>query len=632
MAVSRRDFLNGVALTIAAGLTPLDQLNANPVLAEKSLYYPPSLTGLRGSHPGSFESAHRLARAGHYFDYASLTPEEDYDLVIVGAGISGLSAAWLYRKQVGEASRILLLDNHDDFGGHAKRNEFQTDKGMVLGYGGSESLQSPKSIYSENAHAILDDLKVDIDGLAKRFDVNFYPGRGMNRGVFFDQKNFGSNKIVAGDPSRIVADDVPPDHMNARTYQEFVNDFPLPEEDRKQLVLLYEGKTDYLAGMEKADKDIYLKGHSYTEFLRDKVKLSPLAIRYFQQKSNDFQAAGIDALSCDDARLCALPGFDGLGLDPLDAEAQAELDDPYIFHFPDGNASLARMLVRKLIPSVAPGDNMDDVILAKFDYSKLDEEGKNTRLRLNSICVHAENTADNVVEVTYIHKNETLRKIRGKKVIMAGYNMMIPSLVPSLPDVQKQLLRKNVKAPLVYTKVVLNNWRAFAKLGVHYFYCPMAAFSVVKLDYPVSMGGYKHSPDPDHPINLHLIYVPTIAGSGIDANEQYRMGRARILAKPFEEYEQDVREQLQTMLGDSGFNHQEDIIAITVNRWPHGYAGSSFNLSDNEEEAERLVKVARQPFGNIHIANSDAGWSAYAHAAMDEAKRAVDEILGKEQG
>src|SRR5262245_29189719 len=131
---TRRDFLNGVALTIAAGLTPMAQLNAQS--AAPPGRYPPALTGMRGHHDGSFEVGHDL-RDRKPFPLAGAPIDERYDLVVVGGGISGLAAAWFYRRADRNA-RILILDNHDDFGGHAKRNEFQIDGRLVLGYGGSE--------------------------------------------------------------------------------------------------------------------------------------------------------------------------------------------------------------------------------------------------------------------------------------------------------------------------------------------------------------------------------------------------------------------------------------------------------------------------------------------------------------
>ncbi|MBP6346358.1 MAG: NAD(P)-binding protein [Neisseriaceae bacterium] len=632
MNITRRDFLNGVALTIAAGLTPIQQLLQASSLATATLesgqdYYPPALMGMRGNHPGSFEPAHALARAGVRFDTTGPI-EETYDLVVVGAGISGLAAAFFYRQQFGPDKKVLILDNHDDFGGHAKRNEFSTDEGMVLGYGGSESLQSPRSIYSPIATKLIEDLGIDLTRLESHFDVNFYPDLGLSKGVFFDKAHFGVNKIVSGDPGHGVADDIPINRLNGRSYREFISDFPLPKQDREDLIKLHEETVDYLAGMSTEEKVDYLDRHSYTQFLRDKVKLSKRAILYFQQQTSDFQGVGIDATACSDARLCALPGFEAMNLPPLDEESQAELDDLYIHHFPDGNATIARLLVRRLIPAVALGDTMEDVVLAKFDYSKLDQPKSPTRLRLNATVVRADNASDNTVVLAYA-RGDKVHRVKAKYAIMAGYNMMIPSIVPTMPQVQQDALHQNVKAPLVYSKVVIKNWQAFKKLGVHSVYSPTAPYSLVKLDYPVSMGGYEHSKSPDQPMCLHMVYVPIMAGSGLPAREQSRMGRANLLATSFEEHEQMIRDQLQAMLGEEGFNHETDILGITVNRWSHGYSYTVNTLFDDEDEAEKIIETARQPFGNIHIANSDANWGPYAHEAMDAAHRAIAEVAEK---
>lgn len=624
MAITRRDFINGVAITVAAGVTPWQILRASPQTAARSLYYPPVLTGLRGNHPGSFEAAHALGREGKNVNPANVPVEETYDLVIFGAGISGLTAACFWQELRGKTSRILLLDNHDDFGGHAKRNEFNVDGETVLGYGGSESFQSPRNNFSETAMALLKTLNVSIEGMAKSFDQTFYPDLNLSRGVFFDKKNFGVNKIVAGDPGRAVADDIPPDRMNARDINAFINDFPLPQADREALISLHTEQKDYLAGMSIEEKQAWMDSHSYSQFLREKVGLSDSAIRYFQQRTNDFQAIGIDGTSASDARICALPGLEGMGLPPLDPESLADLEEPYIYHFPDGNAGLARLMVRHLIPAVAPGNTMDDIVLAKFDYSQLDNAGSPVRLRLNSTGVHAANV-NGGVEVTYLRDGK-LHKVKGGQAVMAGYNMMIPYLVPEMPEAQKAALKQNVKAPLVYSKVVIRNWQPFITLGVHEIYSPAAPYSRVKLDYPVDMGGYAHPRDPAQPIGLHMVYVPTFPGSGLSAREQFRKGRAFLLGTPFAVHEQMIREQLQGMFGEAGFDHERDIAAITVNRWSHGYSYFYSGLFDDEEGSQNIIEQARQPVGRITIANSDADWSPYANSAIDQGYRAVKEL------
>ncbi|WP_010176810.1 NAD(P)-binding protein [Pseudomonas sp. PAMC 25886] len=619
MDITRRDFLNGVAITIAAGMTPLQILQAAP----DGRYYPPALTGLRGSHVGSFEIAHQMGWEKKVFDTDKLPITEDYDLVVVGGGLSGLSAAWFYREKHPKA-KILILENHDDFGGHAKRNEFQAGGRMIIGYGGSEAFQSPNHLYSKEVNGLLKKLGVNIKRFETAFDREFYPGLGLSRGVFFDKENFGEDKLVTGDPTPMVADDIAPDQLHARSISDFINDFPLPQADREALIALHVAPRDYLPGKTAEEKADYLAATSYRDFLLKDVGLSEGAVKYFQSRTNDFMALSIDAVASADAYSVGFPGFAGMNLAPISEEAAAEMEEPYIYHFPDGNASLARLLVRSLIPAVAPGHTMEDIVLAPFDYAKLDQPKTPVRVRLNSTAVSVRNVSDGV-HIGYSRGGQ-LAQVRGKRCILACYNMMIPYLLRDLPEQQAQALSQNVKYPLVYTKVVVRNWTSFQKLGVHEIYAATQPYSRIKLDYPVSMGGYEHPRDPTQPIGLHMVYVPTSPNSGMNGRDQARAGRGKLYGQTFEQLEAQLRDQLQRMLGPGGFNHQTDILAITVNRWSHGYATFSNSLFDDADESEKLKDLARKPLGHVSIANSDAAWSAYAHAAIDEAYRAVGEV------
>ena len=619
MDITRRDFLNGVAITIAAGITPLQILQAAP----DGRYYPPALTGLRGSHVGSFEVAHQMGWEKKVFDTDTLPITEDYDLVVVGGGLSGLAAAWFYREKHPKA-KILILENHDDFGGHAKRNEFQAGGRMIIGYGGSEAFQSPTHLFSEQVNGLLKKLGVNIKRFETAFDRPFYPSLGLSRGVFFDKENFGEDKLVTGDPTPMVADDIAPDQLHARSISDFINDFPLPAEDRQALIDLHMAPKDYLPGKTAEEKADHLAATSYRNFLLKDVGLSEGAVKYFQSRTNDFMALSIDAVAAADAYSVGFPGFAGMNLAPISKEAAAEMEEPYIYHFPDGNASVARLLVRSLIPGVAPGHTMDDIVLATFDYARLDQPKAAVRLRLNSTAVSVRNV-DGGVHIGYSRGGQ-LAQVRGKRCILACYNMMIPYLLKDLPAPQAHALSQNVKYPLVYTKVVIRNWQSFQKLGVHEIYAATQPYSRIKLDYPVSMGGYDHPRDPTQPIGLHMVYVPTSPNSGMNARDQARAGRGKLYGQTFEQLEAQLRDQLQRMLGPGGFKHETDILAITVNRWSHGYASFSNSLFDDADESEALMNLARKPVGHVSIANSDAAWSAYAHAAIDEAFRAVREV------
>ncbi|APJ04101.1 NAD(P)/FAD-dependent oxidoreductase [Silvanigrella aquatica] len=643
MTISRRDFLNGTSLAIIAGMTPLDLLGADMLPFDN---YPPSLTGLRGSHAGSYESAHALAQERMKFPVDDLPVEEKYDLVIVGAGISGLSAAFFYQKKFKNA-KILLLDNHDDFGGHAKRNEFKKNKTFSMGYGGSESLQSPKHLYSNTALKLLEELKIDIDKLEKHFDVSFYPKLHLSRGVFFDKENFLSDKFVSGDPTRSACDEIPPGQLHGKKIKEFINEFPMSSTDKNALIKLYTEKKDYLPKLKTEEKVAYLQKISYRDFLLKHVGISEQAVKYFQAKSHDFDTIGIDAISAyDDSRVLNLPGLDGMNLPPMDDDDLNALNDPYIYHFPDGNATIARLLVSNLMPKVTNGiKDMNSIILNKFDYTKLDLNDSLVRLRLSSTVVTVANAnkgKEVPVDIGYLDKPEldsegklvklgTLHRIQAKHVIMANYNMMIPYILTELPQEQKEALALNVKAPLLYTKVLISNWKSFIKLGVHEIYSPCLPYCRVKLDYPVDLGRYFHPRSPEKPIQLHMVSVPSLPEQiGKDARTQFRMGRYKLLTTSFSEFEKDIRNQLQRILAPTKlFNHEKDILGITINRWSHGYSYYLNSLFDDEDKSNNIINTARKPFGNVVIANSDADWNPYAQTAIDQAHRAVDELFSQ---
>lgn len=586
-------------------------------------YYPPAEVGLRGNASGTFTNAHRLMVGKKPFNIPTKDHiDEQYDLVIVGAGISGLAAAKFYREKHPDDT-VLILDNSDDFGGHCGRTEFTTSKGLLITYAGSESLQSPRAVYSDIATDFIKSLAVDLDVLETNFNVDFYPNLGLSKAVYFDKKNWGENKIVVGDPQHNIGDDIPKDKLNGRSYAEFIGDFPINDADKKMLIKFSEKPIDYLTQFTIKEKIKYLEKNSYRDFLRDHVNLSERLIKYFSNQTTEFYGIGIDAISCMNARACGLLGFDAMGLPPLDADSQAELDDLYIHHFPDGNASIARLIVRSLIPEVASGKDMNDIVLAKFDYQKLDQKKSKTKIRLHSTVIFAENIEAGA-DVVYFLNDEPYR-IRAKNVIMANYNSMIPYMVPSMPKVQKEALAQNIRTPFVYGKVVIKNWHIFKRLGIHRIYSPTAPFSLVKLDYPVSMGGYEHSQSPNEPICLHMVHVP-IPSDGSNQREQSRAGRKKILHLELADFENMINEQLDGMFGEYGFDHKDMVISLTVNRWGHGYSYFFNSLFDDEEIMQEIIATARQPFGNIFIANSDSEWSAYMHSAIDAAYRAVSEI------
>jgi spermidine dehydrogenase len=621
--ITRRDFLNGAAVTatIAAGTLGTDALRAAGFAGEYALsdyapeksadYYPPAKLGMRGNHDGTFTYAHLLRDGMSWTEMGKdADTGESYELVIVGAGISGLAAAYFYRQQSGPQARILILDNHDDFGGHAKRNEFTVGGRMVLSYGGTQSIESPGS-YSEAAASLIKDIGIEVQKFYQDYDGALYGKLGT--GCFFDQETFGRDVMLTG--------------MNSTPWPEFLARAPLSDQAKRDIARVYTEKADYLPGLSREEKAAQLNRISYADYLTKYCKVTPEVLPFFQTMPHDLFGVGIDAVSAlacydnpDDYESFRYAGFEGLGF------AERAKEEPYIFHFPDGNASVARLLVRALIPAAVPGRTMDDVVTARADYSKLDVADAPLRVRLNSTVVHVKHAAssDGPVEVAY-ERGGTLQQVRAAKCVLACYNMMIPYICPELPAKQKEALGYLVKTPLVYTHVALRNWEAFAKLGIRQIVAPGGYHTHTALDFPVSIGAYKFPREPKDPTVLFMLRTP--CKPGLPMREQYRAGRSELMETPFATFERNIRGQLQKMLGGGGFDSSRDIVGITVNRWAHGYAYSRNSLFDPDwREDEKPWVIGRKRFGNIAIANSDSGANAYTNEAIDQAFRAVNDL------
>jgi spermidine dehydrogenase len=492
------------------------------------------------------------------------------------------------------------------------------DGRLLIGYGGSESIDAPLKNYGAAAGNLLRALGVEVARFESAFERTLYSSLGLSRGVFFAREAFGRDVLVAGEPPWRGTDEVSHRLANAKPLAAFVAAFPISAASKAQLIALYDAARDPLAGRTVEDKLAILRTTSYRDYLTRLCGLSEEAANCFQGRTLGFFGLGCDAVPAADARDLGYPGFEGL-------PAGSGVREPYIYHFPDGNASLARLLVRALVPEVAAGRGMDDVVLAAFDYGRLDRDGQVVRIRLDSTCVDVRNAGDGV-QVGYVRAG-TPHRVEAEHVVLACFHMAIPYIMPELPAAQREALALNVKTPIVYTNVLARDWRAWVRLGVHDISAPMSFHSRAKLDFPVSLGGYRHARDPSEPICLHLVHVPGAPNRGFDARAQFRIGQAKLLQMTFADFEDRIRDELDRMLGPGGFVSARDIAAITVNRWPHGYGYVANSLFDRDDYDQVLVR-ARQKSGRVAIANSDAGGDAYAHLAIDQAARAVRELIG----
>jgi spermidine dehydrogenase len=611
--ITRRDFVSGIAAGAAGAMAAGTALRANAAGTAGAINsglppgnYPPAATGLRGQYPGSFEAAH-AARDGAYAVDSDVTDTgEHYDLVVIGAGISGLSAAHFFRRALGEDRRILILDNHDDFGGHAKRNEFHYGGRTYLGYGGTMSIETPFP-YSYTAKALLQELGIDTVSYPRYEHKGLY--QGLGDGIFFDREHFNADKLVVG--------------VGDRPWAQLLAQAPLSAQVRDDLVRVHTAAVDYLPQLDPDQKAEVLKRISYQEFLVRHAGLLPASLPFFASIAfrNNMR---VDTCPAFTAARYAAPGFQGMKI------MMTPMFESEVFHFPDGNASIARLLVSRLVPGVFPGaQTPETIVTALANYDALDTPASPTRIRLRSTAVHVEHVGPvagaEAVRVVYVRDGKRCQ-VSGGNVVMACFNNIIGYVVPDLPDEQKRALAYPSKVPMQYTNVLVRNWEPWRKLGVKSIEAPNGYHTWVSLDIPVSIGAYRFPTDPREPIVVHMVRNPN--KPGLPRKEQNRAGRAEMLSTPFEKIEVEIRSQLARMLGPGGFDARRDILAITVNRWPHGYAYTYDTLADPDlPEAQRPHVLGRRAFGRIAIANADSGAAAFTNVAIDQAERAVQECL-----
>ncbi len=625
-AITRRDFVNGALTTGLALAAP-----ASGAQAAESTAGPAS-----GSATAHFAGQSLAAAAVLHAlrDGAQLPPPlhfarggEQVDLVVVGAGISGLAAARLYRRHASGRARVLVLEAQPDIGGHALRNEFTAANGRrVIGYGGSEALDSP-SLWSPAMHELMRDVGIDLAAFDDYYDAAWAKRHGLDHeGIYFAPAPWGGSGTLVT-------------HPRGEAATAWIGRTPLNEAARHDYVRLTTPPLDPWPGLGRVAKCARLAAMTYDRFVVDALGLHPQITQWMRHRTQALLGAGTDACSALDAWALGLPGFDAMKLGDAPDRAlsptarQAKIGkDRYIYHFPDGNAGVVRALLRKLIPDALPGSGTESLVLAIRDDAQLDLPGAPVRIRVGCTVTNVRHvgTAERStgVDVSYVDAHGRMVTVRARHVVLACFARVASRICPGLVPAQAAALDDQVKVPLMYGNVLLGRWHAFQRARIAGFELPGQLWSHMRLDMPVSIGRYRFAGSPDDPVLLQMSAVVLGGAVGSPARDQAAAGRRRLMELRFEDVERDIRSVLQGALGAFGFDAARDIEALTLNRWAHGYAYEYMRPWDTYWPDGPLPIVhARQRFGRVAFANADAGAFAYAQGAVDQATRAVGELL-----
>jgi len=357
-----------------------------------------------------------------------------------------LAAARYYQQKMGPDARILIMDNHDDFGGHAKRNEFHQDGRMMLSLGGAQNLEAPDG-YSKAASKLMVDIGID-----EKFVASMTADTPPDQFLAGDLDAPNGVSLPGPDGHTSLAGNWLAVMYGGQGYEDYIRTLPISGSEQDKFIDFFGGKRDFLDDLSLRETWDYINSVSYNRFLLDRVGLAETSLPIMNSMLVHLTGMSGWNLTVLEGITQGGPGIKSLG---WLSRTTASITGKFIGSllnvemFPDGNASVARLLVQKLIPAVAPGmQGPGDVAIAKFDYSALDQNSQSTRLRLNSTVVGAREIDGKHVEVDYVQKGQALR-VTADHCVMACYNALIPHLCPQMPEAQKEGLSYGVKTPFV---------------------------------------------------------------------------------------------------------------------------------------------------------------------------------------
>jgi spermidine dehydrogenase len=631
LGITRRDFLGSAALGSGAALLgavcPAHRGDAvEPAPAEASGAEWTGYPGV-GDYARSNGNTWNVVAGGHGLrdgvwrqpGKAAAATGESYDVVIVGGGFAGISAAYFLNKQSKGRRRCLILDNHEMPGGEAKRNELvingvrlfapqgsnDTDlRGTTAGWVGE--MWRDLGLPMEVEYGRLGPHRRPMVFATDNYIYQLWADDFENHGFFFDE---------------------PQPHWVTNPWGHRLEGTPWSAEVRRDFLRWrHEPARPFKGSAEQMVR--WLDTMTYEQYLTSVRGLGLEVVRYADPLLASAAGLGCDVMSAYAAYYDELPGFTGLGATNTLLTFTEKLAEVKAIHsFPGGNDAILRCFVKALIPDAIEGGRaFAQVHNGAYRFDALDRPDQPVRIRVGSTVVALENaaqTSGKPVTVTYV-SNGRLLSVEARSAVMASASWTSRRILSGLPDTYREALSNFPRSPMLVVNVGLTNWRFLYNLG--YTACSWrGGFGFTANIRPnMYIGSYRPPLDPDQP-NVMTFYVPH-SERGLPLEQQGPAARTRMLATSYRDYERQIRAQMVKLFGSAGFDPARDIAAVILNRWGHAYvnAGPGFYYGKDGKPAPR--DILRQSVGRLTFAHSEFEGNQNWPAANREGRRAAEQI------
>jgi spermidine dehydrogenase len=611
LGITRRDFLN--AVLIGSGTMLLNMQAPFRVLAAMIPTLGYGGIGDYASSHGNTEEVIRIFQeitSGKYdapLEGVKGTGES-YDLVVIGGGLSGLSAALEYKKSGGRKG--LVLENHPIFGGQCKRNEFLVDGYRLMGPQASNAF-GVLDLPGMPGYELYSELGVPTEFKYRKLDRGLKP-------LVFDKTNYGY-KIWFTSPNIGYFYDGQEQQWVTEPWKNDFKGAPYPEKVKKDFIKWRASTERHYSG---SDYEQWLDSMTLKDYIEKVLGLSSEVTSFADPVLASTVGLGCDVLSAYAGYQVALPGFP-------DFRGHRSLKNSHWDSFPGGNDGFARYFMKALIPGAIEGKKkFEDILNGAVRFGALDREGNKVRIRNGASVVRVEHVngakGSKYVLVTYL-KDGQLLSVKARGVVMAGGSFTARHIVRDLPEEYRNAYESFYFAPMLVVNVALKNWRFLYELGLTACRWFEGFGFGCNIRRPMIVGDFRPPLHPDKPAVL-TFYVP-FQKPGLPIKQQGDEGRNLLLSTSYADYERQIVGQMSRLFGASGFNPEKDIAGIVLNRWMYGYVSPQPGFYFGRDGAPAPRDIIRKPFGRIAFAHAELNGHQHWVAAAMEGLRAARQVM-----